>query len=129
MIYEVQDRLSALGFGTPGVDIFTRLTEEPDEQIGVADYSGEAPLDIKTGPTVESPRFQVAVRSTSESGARERAYAIFSHLAQFRGGELGGVSYQRIKPLQSPFFLERDGKGRATYICNYQVQKLLSPTG
>lgn len=128
MVYEIQDRLAAAGFGTPGVDLFTRLTEEPNEQVGVADYPGEAPLDMKTGPVTESPRFQVAVRALSESAAREKAYAIFEHLATFGGGELSGVPYQWIRPLQSPFFLERDGKGRTTYVANYQVQKQLSPT-
>ena len=125
ILEEIESYLDAQGHSSAG---FGALPATPDDAFALYEYPGQPPVYVKNRslPVYERPRFQVITRSTRYIDARLKAEQIFRLLIGFRG-TLGGVDYQRITAIQSPFFLDRDDRHRPRFVCNYEVEKELSP--
>jgi hypothetical protein len=130
LLDELSAYLAANGIGTLGTDIFIgQLPESPDAACALYEYGGIAPAHTIGGGTAkyERPRVQVVARALTYSAARSKIESIYTLLDAVAGAMLSSVRYLRIEAVQSPAFLERDANNRVTMVCNFQVQKELSP--
>jgi hypothetical protein len=125
ILLEIADYLEAEGLGVAGIGA---LPENPDAAFALWNYAGSPPLHVKgqAAPVLEIPRFQVITRGANFLAGDLKARQIFEALSGF-SGELGGVGYASIRALQTPFFLDRDSRNRARFVCNYEARKALSP--
>jgi hypothetical protein len=116
---------------TVGTDLFKgKLPDTPDECAAVFEYGGLAP-DYTLGQTaasVEYPRIQFVFRGDPDdySGPRATAETAYRACAAQRGSTLTSTKYQALLPLQPPFLLNRDPKGRVSIAFNVQAMKELS---
>ena len=126
---ELAEFLQDRGYGILGTNILYRVTPTPDDIIVVAQTPGDTPITVKgrSGPVMERPRFQITVRALNASNAEILAYRIYHDLTNFKG-ELGGVGYAKILPLQGPYWLRQDESRRTEFINTYQAWKQPSPT-
>ena len=103
-----------------------RMPEDPDDQVALFEYGGEPPvigLGDTGGVQFENPAVQVVVRDTSYTDARTLAETCYNSMAKIQGDTLSSTEYHVCRPLQSPFFLGRDEKGRPMIACNYICPK------
>jgi len=133
LLDEVTSYLQSQGYGTVGTDIFAAFSPDvPDVAIIVHEYPGR-PSEQVLGPpgiNLEYPRIQIVVRGVYPAGyqtARRTSEQIYQMLGKLSNLALSGVRYLSTQPLQSPFPLRRDEKGRIEIVCNYQVCK--EPSG
>jgi hypothetical protein len=107
-----------------GTSLFLNyLPDEPNRAGSILETGGVAPTQVFAGdlPAWENARIQLNCRSTSSATARADANAAWYILQQVANEALSSVSYLRISPVQSPFLLERDDRGRTVFACNYDV--------
>lgn len=86
-------------------------------------------------PAMTRPRAQIVVRSTKpsggsgiggSSGTRSLAQDMWEICVGITNQSVNSNTYQRVAPLQDPFFLRRDEAGRAVFVFN--VEALRSAT-
>jgi hypothetical protein len=128
---DVAGLLEAVGVGVVGTTIFVgRMPESPDYCIALVEYMGEAPdFTQGGGMAYELPRVQISVRGTSEAGGYDTAYdaarTIFKEVAKVTNTVLGTTFYQRLRPLQSPFVLQRDENDRVVFVVNVECHRTI----
>lgn len=119
--------LQTAGVGTVGTSIFygSLPMEAPDNAIALVEYGGAAPQWSFNQIEWEQPRVQVLVRSVSGYvSARAWAHAAWEALAVVKNQAIGGVWYQQVAMLQSPFVLTLDERERqVTFVFNVEVWK------
>lgn len=122
---------------TAGSSLFKNVvTDSTGRAVFVIGYAGMPDIDKFSGtyPAMTRPRAQVMVRSTKAVGgdgvpgstATENLARDMWDILHVANTTVNSVQYQRIVPLQEPFFLERDEAQRATFVFN--VAGLRSPT-
>jgi Bacteriophage minor capsid protein len=126
---EIADFLQDRGYGLLGTNILYSMPTSPDDVIVITQTPGDTPITVKgkVGPVLDRPRFQITVRALVPSTAELIAYSIYKDLTRFRG-EINGIAYSNVIPLQEPFWLRRDESRRTEYTNTYQAWKQPSPT-
>jgi hypothetical protein len=101
------------------------LPDEPNRAAAIYETGGFPPQQTFGNdlPAWENARIQLVCRSTSSATARADAGAAWTILQRVTNEALSSVSYLRIAPVQSPFLLRRDERGRAYFACNYDVTR------
>jgi hypothetical protein len=120
------DFLEAQGVGVKGTDMFLHVPDEPDVLLALLPYQGEnGKFELGSGlPIDERPRFQLLVRDVDETLCEAKIKLAHDTL-HIRHGVIPGASYIfRVKALQPPFFLKRDEKNRALWVCNFRGWKV-----
>ena len=119
---------------TAGSNLFTNLVSETTGRaVFIVTYGGLPPIDKFSGtlPAMTQPRAQVIVRSTkpsggdgigSSTGTENLAFDMWD-LCHVANGTLNSNTYQRLQPLQDPFYLERDEAGRALFVFNCEAMR------
>lgn len=83
-------------------------------------------------PAIERPRCQIMARSTASvggsgiagsTGTRVLIGDMWEIVQTVQNENVNSNYYERLMPLQSPFFLRHDEKGRAVFMFNVQVMK------
>lgn len=83
-------------------------------------------------PAMTQPRAQIVTRSTKpsggsgvsgSSGARSLAQDMWEVCVGIANQSVNGHTYQRVAPLQDPFFLRRDEAGRAMFVFNVECMR------
>lgn len=119
--------LQSAGVGTVGSSIFYSALpmEEPDNAIALVEYGGAAPQWSFNAIEWEQPRVQVLVRSASGyASARAWAQSAWNALAAVKNQAIGGIWYQQVAVLQSPFVLSLDQREQyVTFVFNVEVWK------
>ncbi len=97
------------------------LPNEPDTAASIIETGGNEPQYVLAGdlPAWENARIAVTCRSTSSATARANINDAFLQLPEVDNEALSGRSWLRIKPVQSPFLLERDERGRVVFQVNF----------
>ncbi len=113
--------LHGIGKGD-GIDMFRdTIPDEPDEVIVFYEYDG------RTASTLFNPTIvryvQVTVRHPKASVSRAKALSIFKLFQSEDEGilDLPNDRWAIVKPLQSPFKLNEDGKSRSYYGFNMAI--------
>lgn len=114
--------LEAEGHGTFGQSLFYgagSMPDKPDACVLVRPYPGAPPATTKAGFASVPWRFQVLCRAAKADDAMDRAMGIFASLT--RAPIAPG--YDHARALQAPFddTAGRDGSGRMTVFCNYEL--------
>lgn len=120
-----------------GTSLFKNVvTESTGRAVFVVSYAGMPNIDRFSGtlPAMTQPRAQVMVRSTKAAGGggvpgstgTEDLARDMWDILHVANTSVNSVTYQRIVPLQEPFFLEHDEAARATFVFN--VAGVRSPT-
>lgn len=130
---------------TFGTSLFVNAL--PDETAGVstvivetASFGPQQTMGGATLPQWEHARVQVITRSTQPLGgsgianptaARTRAQKTWECLTKIVNQTVGATSvgsryYLRVEPLQSPFLLDRDNRGRTLFAANYECWRKVS---
>lgn len=137
---EIATKLIALGVGTAlATDVFIdKLPDQTEDDdtlfVCVSNSGGGPPGHVMGSATIyiERPNFQIRVRGDrydSETPGTA-AQTAFEGLAQVIATTLTGSDtsafYHWIRPLQSPFILERDAQDRVVWAFNVAVEKGLS---
>ena len=119
--------LQTAGVGTVGTNIFYAALPmtEPDNAIALVEYGGASPQWSFNQIEWEQPRVQVQVRSASGyASARTWAQSAWTALAAVKNQAIGGVWYQQVAVLQSPFVLTLDEREQfVTFVFNVEVWK------
>lgn len=125
---------------TAGTSLFTNMvSESTGRAVFVVSYGGLPPVDRFSGtyPAMTRPRVQVVVRSTkpaggdgigSSTGTENLAFDMWD-LCHVANGTLNSNTYQRVVPLQDPFYLERDEAGRAIFVFNAEALRSATTQG
>lgn len=97
------------------------LPDEPDTATALYETGGLAPQQVFSNdlPKFERPGFQLVCRAAASSVARANIHAGWVIAQKVANEELSSKTWLRIEPLQSPFFLERDSRGRYVYSANF----------
>lgn len=116
---------------TVGTDLFKgQLPSSPDASMAVVEYMGSAPDYVfgTSGVSVEYPRVQVVCRGAEGDYATPRAAieTAYRAMAAASAQSLSGTRYLAMRPLQAPFLLTKDDKGRIVLAFNCELQKGLS---
>ena len=115
---------------TLGTNLFLgRLPDTPDTCVAIFETGGLGPEEIMGGsslPAFTQPRCQILVRAAAYADASSLAEDCFKKTTLIDNESLSGVLYLRAAPMQSPFYLERDGQERVIFSCNYQTQRVLT---
>lgn len=123
LLEEIATHIQNNGLGVQANNLFIgRLPDEPDDAIAIFEYIGDPILRTHTS-FYENPRVQFLVRSLTYEAARFRIKSLFLLIEAVINTTLSGVIYQRIAPIQSPFFLQRDMNDRVIFAFNAQVMK------
>jgi hypothetical protein len=113
------------GVGTLGTNIFLGLMPDtPDECVVLYEYGGGAPGQVFGSDNAtpwESSSVQVMARSATYAAARTKARAAYAALQKVANETLSGISFLRVDPVQSPFFVQRDENRRVYFSANYRV--------
>jgi len=126
LVEELGQYLQQRGHGTLGTNLWLyQLPDTPDICVAVRSYEGMDPLASQNDayPGIERPRLQIAVRSTDISAAMTAAWAIWRDLARITNEIVNGAFYVSVRPLQSPFIIERDGMNRWVIAANFEAWK------
>jgi len=106
------------------------MPTSPDICTGLFEYGAGSPiLHFGTaGVQYEFPSLQVRCRGEKQDyeEPRLRIEEIYRQLSGVQGMTLGATYYLMIRPLQSPFFLQRDEGERVIFNVNFIVEKGLS---
>lgn len=97
-----------------------RLPTNPDTLYAILPYPGRPNERTHSGGARRFARFQVVCRNPDPEAADEMAEAVYRRLAGFLQTDIGGITYERIIPLQEPFPLNTDPMARANVGCNYE---------
>ena len=114
---------------TVGTNLFyDAITETTGRAAFVVSYAGFPSIDKFSGtlPAMTQPRAQVVVRTTKPVGgsgiAKSTGTEQLAHdawdILHVANAAVNSVTYQRVVPLQEPFFLEHDQSGRSKYVFN-----------
>lgn len=116
--------------GTYGQDLFVfRLPDNIYTAIALRATGGTAPTyDLTAIPySTERPGVQILGRSLPGAVPEQAMFARLEAIHQLFAGTMGtvinGTKYHSIHPLQSPFLLGPDEKGRALFAFNALVEK------
>ena len=98
-----------------------------DQHVALYEYGGQPPV-LKFGAAAvhyEYPRLQVVCRGkpTDYAGPRAAAQLIYDGLTGVQTLTLGSTYYLMVRPLQAPFFLNRDDRRRVLIVSNYAVER------
>jgi len=113
---------ASAGHGTVGTNIFRGgLPDTPTDAIAFVSTGG--------GPNVESfgaiewtqPTVQAFIRRATVDLAEVAAYALWNDFAEMPVSLISGTTYLRARPIQPPYELEVDGKGRIVYSFNVEL--------
>ncbi len=114
-------KLSALGYGTAGIDLFKGLLPlSPDNLILVRTYDS-APADLVWNG--EYPYFQVTVRNKVYADGQAKIQAIYQALHGICEEVINGKRYLLISAIQSPILLHIDKSERKVFVCNFSAMK------
>ena len=114
--------LQTAGIGTLGDDLFwgRGLTDTPDTQIAVQQYSGFSPeiaMTAVAGQVIaERPRCQIVCRAREYTVAEAQARLAWNALTNYGAGSVLYVS-----PVQSPFYMGIDAQNRCLVGFNCDV--------
>ena len=116
---------------TLATDVFIgQYPSSPDLTIALFEYPGMKPITFfgSSAIAVEYPRVQVTVRGEVDDYETPRAIAetAYRAMAAQGHGTLSGTRYIALEPLQSPFLIRKDEKGRPVIGFNAQITKELS---
>ena len=121
-----------------GTSLFKNVTPETTGRaVFVYDSPGLPAVEKFSGelPAMTRPRCQVLVRSTksvggeglvSSTGTRVLATDMWELAVGVANESVNSVVYQRMSPVQDPFFLRRDEAGRAVFAFNVQAMRTAS---
>jgi hypothetical protein len=128
LLDEIGAYLQAQSIGTLGTDLFRgELPDHVDSAVGVFETPGASPTYVQddAGVKLESPHFMVLARGAREDyeAPRQKAEDALTALAAVRNQSLSGTRYLRVKPLQTPFPLERDDNDRVVIAVNFEALK------
>jgi hypothetical protein len=116
---------------TVGTNLFVNWqADEPDTCTTIYETGGLAPVQRFANdlPAYEQPAFQVVCRAAASSAARANIHAAWIIAQRVANETLSSKTWLRIEPLQSPFFLERDVRGRYTYAVNFVGMRATTST-
>lgn len=129
VLEDIGTRIQSAGYGTLGTNLFLGLLpDKPDHAVCIYEYRGFDPDETMGGngvPVLENVRIQVVVRDTDANyaTAKTKAMNIWKNLSQVQDTTLSGTRYLHIRPMSSPYLLDRDEEMRGKIICNYLVVK------
>ncbi len=107
-----------------------KMPDAPNACAAVYEYPGLPPIHVFGQASVaeEFPRVQIAFRGDPDDYATPRALAETAYKACAAAGAqlISGARFLGLDPLQPPFPISTDGKGRRTIGFNVQVGKELS---
>jgi hypothetical protein len=117
---------------TLGTNFFKGLLPDtPDLATAIYEYGGgPGNLGFGTpGLKDELSGLQVVTRGAAGdyTNPRARIEAVYKQLPRVQGTTLSGAYYRMIRPQQSPFIMEIDAANRKKFVCNFLVEKELSP--
>jgi hypothetical protein len=116
---------------TVGTNLWVNwMPDEPDTAATIYETGGLAPVQRFGNdlPAFERPGFQMICRAAASSSARANIHAAWTLAQQVANEELSSKTWLRIEPLQSPFFLERDPRGRYVYAVNFVGMRATTST-
>lgn len=128
LLAELVTHLQGEGLGTGGVNLFmSQLPDTPDAASALIEYGGTGgDLRLSNGrPLDELPRVQVLVRAKTYLEAETKARQLYTAL-HMRVRTLGTTLYIACQPLQPPFYLKRDEKGRTLMVFNLEARRIVS---
>lgn len=130
LLEDISTHLIENGAGGASSIFLGSIPDTPNDVVGLWEYGGSPPEHVKDQklPVEELPRLQVITRSASYPTGRLKMEEIYQLLVGYEG-VLNGVTYKSIRALQPPFYLDRDDKNRARFVCNFEVVKEVSPIG
>lgn len=103
------------------------LPDTPDAVLSLYEYPGMAPEYSQeiAAEGIERPRLQVSVRGGAYDYVTPRAVieTVRAALSFANVTMASGVVYQRLRPLQAPFLVERDHLNRVVLAINFDVMK------
>jgi len=114
---DVATVLHTAGIGTLGDTLFwgRGLTDTPDTQIAVQQYSGFSPeiaMTAVAGQVIaERPRCQIVCRAREYTVAEAQARLAWNALTNY-GAAPGAGSLMHVTPVQSPFSMGPDEQNR-----------------
>ena len=98
------------------------MPPSPDSAAAILVYAGKEPDETFTNSLlVRHPRIQITVRDPKSNVALDRAEAILRYLVTVKDQMIGGVRFQRIKPVGEPFELGPDESKRQRAVVNFEV--------
>lgn len=114
---ELADFLEDANVGEVGVTLFKGKfpAETPDECGAVIDVAGLKPIYTLGGDVLcERPKLQVRFRGVPEDYATPRGLAetAYQALASVANQTINSTRYLGITPVQTPFAMDKDKKGR-----------------
>lgn len=123
--------IQTAGLATFGTDMFSGgLPPDPIECCALIEYGGEPPMRKQNDGAAHSsaqggerPRFQLLVRSADYETGRNFIQQIWDELDGIVNETIGGIFYQRVAAIQSPFMLERDESDRWIFAVNFTATK------
>lgn len=116
-----------------GTSLFKNsVPETTGRAVFVTEYAGLPAIEKFSGvlPAMTRPRAQIMIRSTAPSGpdgipastaTRNLAQSMWELTIGVVNQSVNSVTYQRIAPLQDPFFLRHDERGRACFAFNIEA--------
>lgn len=118
--------LAAAAVGTAATTLFADdLPPDPDECLSVTDYAAREPGYVlgQALPNLEYFRVQIQARGATKAAAKALARAAYLALAPVRNQTVGGEFWLKATPLQQPFRLRKDDKGRSVFAFNVEIEK------
>jgi len=102
----------------------------PDVVMVVSEYGGSPP-DLGFGVSgiqYEHPGLQITCRGVAYDYMTPRGYVVLAYqaLSTVQGTVLSGTLYHLIRPVQTPFLMNRDENQRCVFACNFDVEKVPS---
>jgi len=130
MLEDIQSFINSSGVAITGTNLFvSTIPESLTLAVGLFDYAGEPPDAIAQ---TRAPGLQVLIRATSYSAGRAMADAIYEVLSPVgdeiddeslysTGVEINGTQYNRILPLEIPWYSGKTDTAQHEFVCNYRV--------
>jgi hypothetical protein len=113
-------RLVARGVGVYGTSIFVSskaiIPDGAGPYLSITATGGAGPLRTQNAvatPAYQRPSAQLVARATTYAAAKTMARAAYDALVGVRNEAINGVYYREINPVQEPFDLGLDVRGRA----------------
>jgi hypothetical protein len=91
----------------------------------IREYAGSEPEYVLGEASVKlvKPRVQVQVRAVRSADARQRIMVVFDVLTRVVNQTLSGTFYVKIRPIQSPFWMQRDENDKHIWVFNVECEK------
>lgn len=124
MMSELGTYLAASTALVVNTDLFYgTMKTEPAECASFVEYQGRGYVKSNGGGgKTEIPRMQVLYRAETYDAGITGIRAIAAVL-DVDNVTMGSTFYQRVEPLQPPFFLERDDNDRFVFACNFEITR------